>query len=387
MGKQRRESITKIVVLGGGYGGIKALETLARSSEAIEVTLVDHNAYHYLQTESYNFIAAKSSFSAITISLEELVRGFGPSFRFVRDEAVELEEGRLRGRRGSYAYDYLIIAVGSATLLPGVLRHERLYGVKTLPEATHLKHAFEELLLRHLEGRSDPSGIVVVGGGSSGVEIAAEMRAVLNRTEIYRSVSVTLIADRFLTELDESSRRKALELLENMGIRIVKGLVERVESSRIHAAGESFDFDFGVLATGIAAVPFLQNLPFSRSGPFLEVDRTLRIAERIYAIGDCALLRDRHGHPLPPTAQTAEQSGTQAAENILRQIHGSEPKEADLKIYGLAVALGGKFAIAVTPYLKIDGILAYLGKKAIEHYYKIPLRFKSEKEGEEKRER
>ena len=374
----------RIVILGGGYGGIKAAEALA-GHEGIDVLLIDKNRYHYLQTESYNLIASNLSLREITLSLEELTAGLGSAFRFVRDEALTLEEEAVVGRKGRYPYDYLILATGSVTRMPRVFASDRLFGVKKLANALHLKHAFENLLLRHMSGERESSRIVVIGGGSSGVEIAAEMQHYLNRSSLYHGIRVTLVADLFLAELDEASRQKAREILESAGVEIVEKLVRSVEEGVLCFEGERMPFAFGVVATGIAPDPFSGGLTLPREGEFLKVDETLRVAERIYAVGDCAALRDRQGRLLPPTAQTAEQSGTQAARNILRQIRGEPLRPADLKIYGLAIALGGRFAIALTSYGKVEGILAHLGKKMIEKFYKIPLHLKSERTGEHDR--
>jgi NADH dehydrogenase len=367
----------KVLVLGGGYGGIKALEVLA-GNDAVDVTLLDRNRYHFLQTESYNFIASNLSLREITLSLEELVRGLDPRFRFVQDESLGIEGKALVGRKGRYPFDYLIVATGSVTLIPSLFTTERLYGVKLLHNALRLKHSFETLLLRHMREETEGSShIVVIGGGSSGVEIAAEMQHYLNGSSLYRGVRVVLVAEVFLGELEETSRERVREVLEKSGVAILEKAVVKVDDEALHFEEGSLPYAFGVLATGIAPENFVRSLPFGKERGFLKVDGYLRVTEGIYAVGDCALLKDRGGIPLPPTAQTAEQSGAQAAKNILREIAGEPLKKADLKIYGLAIALGGRFAIAITSYAKIDGILAHLGKKAIEKFYKIPLRLKS----------
>jgi len=373
----------RIVILGGGYAGIKAAEALA-GQEGIDVLLIDQNRYHYLQTESYNLIASNLTLHDITLSLEELVGGLGPAFRFVRDTVHAIGPEAVEGREGCYPYDYLILATGSVTLVPRVLVSERLYGVKKLANALKLKHAFEALLLKHMKGERSDSRIVVIGGGSSGVEIAAEMQHMLNRSSLYRGIRVALVAECFLAELDAGSREKARKILERAGVEIVETLVRSVEADRLIFGEGEMPFLFGVVATGISADEFIRTLAFPKEGGFLQVDPYLRVSERIYTAGDCAALKDRQGRRLPPTAQTAEQSGTQAARNILREIRGEPLQPADLKIYGLAIALGGKFAIATSPYLplNVEGILAHLGKRMIEKFYQIPLRLKSDRKRE-----
>jgi len=190
----------RVIVLGGGYGGIKAIETLAKE-KGVEVTLVDKNLYHYLQTESYNFVALNISLNDITISLDELVKGLSKDFSFIQDEAVNIQDNILICKNGRYEFDYLIIGVGSITNIPTIFKDKNFFEVKSLSNAVSLKQSFENTLLKHLKSSSYASNIVVIGGGSSGVEIAAEMKDYLNKTKIYKNINITLIADIFLSEL------------------------------------------------------------------------------------------------------------------------------------------------------------------------------------------
>ena len=366
----------KVIIVGGGYGGIKALETLANKD--IEVTLIDKNLYHYLQTESYNFIALNISLNDITIPLEELTSGLNKNFKFIQDEAVTIKNNTLICKNGNYKFDYLIIGVGSITNIPPIFKDKNFFEVKELSNAVTLKQSFENILLKHLKSSLATSHIAVIGGGSSGVEIAAEIKNYLNKTKLYKNIKVTIIADIFLSELDKSSRKEALNLLKEMGIEIIEGMVSSVNGGKIYIDSVKVEYDFAVVATGITTNSFIKNLEFKKEKGFLVVDKYLRIQKNIFAIGDCALLKDKNGKILPPTAQSAEQSGVIAAKNIIRTIKQKPLKKANIKIYGLAIALGGKFAIAVTSFFKVDGILGYLGKKAIEKYYKIPLKLKAQ---------
>ena len=367
----------KVIVLGGGYGGIKAIETLSKESDSIDLTVIDKNAYHYLQTESYNFVALNISLKDITIPLNELVQGIDKSFNFIQDEAVDIEENTLVCKNGSYPFDYLIIGVGSITKIPSIFKKKNLYEVKNLANTIHLKQQFEQTLYKHLNNISKDSSIVVIGGGSSGIEIAAEIKNYINQAKAYENIHVTLIADVFLSELDDNSKKKVLKILEELGITLIEQAVQKIEGDTIYMEKQTLSYDFGVVATGIGANEFISALPLEKENHFLATDAFLRVKENIFAIGDCAILKDKHGKPLPQTAQTAEQSGIIAAKNIIRLIQKKNLIEANIKIYGLAIALGGKFAIAIASFIKVDGIVAYLGKKAIEQFYKIPLKLKS----------
>ncbi len=365
----------KVIVLGGGYGGVRALETFSKNNY-LDVVLIDKNRYHYLQTESYNLVALNISLDDIIIPLDKLVKGIDESFSFFQDEVVGIKEGKLLCVNAEYLFDYLIIGVGGTTLIPPIFKNDTLFEVKNLSNAIHLKQSFENTIVKHLKKEKTKTNIVVVGGGSSGVEIAAEMGNYIHKLDMSQEIKISLIADIFLAELDDHSRKKAISTLESMGIRTIEKMVKKIQDNELYLDDEVISFDFGVVAVGLDVSDFVKNLDFEKEGNLLKVDEYLRVKENIFAIGDCVSLRDKHNKLLPPTAQTAEQSGVVAAKNILKTIEKKPLIKADMKIYGLAIALGGKFAIATTSFIKIDGILGYLGKKAIEKFYRIPLKLK-----------
>lgn len=369
----KKIKMKKIIILGGGYGGIKAFETLSKH-ENLDITLIDKNIYHYMQTECYDFIVSNSSVKDITIPLKNLTESIKADAKFINDEALSVKENTVICKNKNYFFDYLIIGVGSVTNKPNVFKD--FIEVKELKNATNLKQNFELLVLKHLKKEKKFSHIVVVGGGSSGIEIAAQMQNFLNETRLNNEIKVSIIADVFLEELDEKSRENVLDILKKSGLSIKKCLVDKVENKKIFIRDEIIEFDLGVATTGIKTSEFIKNLPFEKENSFLKTDEFLRVNDKIFAVGDCVVLKDKNDNILPPTAQTAEQSGIIAAKNIMNSINSKPLQKADIKVYGLAIALGGKFAIAKAGIFKIDGILAYLGKKAIEKYYKIPLKLK-----------
>ncbi len=363
-----------ICIVGGGYGGIKALEVLAKAKLDAKVTLIDKNAYHYMQTESYNFITSNISLKDITLSLPHLVNAINKEAFFVQDEAISIKENRVICKNNTIEFDYLILAVGSITKQITIFKD--FLEVKELENATKIKEKFEQLLLAHLKKKKEFSSIVIIGGGSSGVEIAASMQDFINDLKLDKEISIILIADIFLAELDHKSRKKVLDILQNMGIKVKLTLVKRVQDNRIWLDNEIINFDLAFAATGIEANEFIKNLSFSKENGFLLVDEYLQVAPNIFAVGDCALIKDEKGNILPPTAQIAEQSGVYAAKNVINLLFNKPMQKARIKVYGLVIALGNKFAVAKAKNFYFEGFLASLGKKAIEHYYKIPLKMK-----------
>ncbi len=379
----------KIIIIGGGYGGIKALETLSKSNQDIEVTLIDQHAFHYLQTESYNFIASKIPLQETFIYLPTLIASFGKNFRFIQDRAIDIFDYKVFCENGYYEFDYLIIATGSVTkFLKGFKEKGRYsFGVKSLRAALKVKQFFEKELFDRLEitQAKKSFNIIVIGGGLSGIEIATEMKAYFNNYSknnalTCKNINIKIISKHILKRQNKKVINKVLKRLKRLNVEIVRNYVKRIEENRaILDDNSSIDFDFAIFAGGIEPSPFIKNLNFTKNRKgFLVVDEFLRVDKNIFAIGDCAELLDRNKNIVPPTAQSAKQSGTIAAKNILRLMENKKLLKADIKLMGMAISLGGKYAIAITPMgVIISGFLGWIVKKLIEKYYKIPLKIKA----------
>lgn len=377
----------KVVIVGGGYAGIRAaLRFSEYKMKDLEVLLIDHHTYHYLQTESYNFVSSRIPLEKTFIYLPTLIASMGENFKFINDEALRIENNKLICKKNSFDFDYLIISTGSVTrFLQGFEnKGEFSLGVKSLRAALNVKEFFERELFDRLEAERARKNfnIVVIGGGLSGVEIAAEMRDYFNRYAKTNALScgnvhIKLISKYILEGQSKSVRETVERRLEKLGVEIVRAFVDRVEDHKATLDDNRIiEFDFAIFAGGIEPSPFIKNLnlPKDRRG-FLKVDEFLRVNGNIFAAGDAASLFDRNGKFVPPTAQSAEQSGTLAAENIILDIQKAKLKKADIKLRGLAISLGGRCALVVAPFgLKVYSIFGWLIKKGIEQFYKCPLK-------------
>ncbi|MFA6397027.1 MAG: FAD-dependent oxidoreductase, partial [Sulfurimonas sp.] len=165
-----------VVIIGGGYGGIRAIEHLSKNSN-IRITLIDKNSYHYMQPEVYDFIANKVDMSHVMIDLPSLCKSFG-LVNFLCDEVIGIDKqsAMVSTSTGNIPYDYLIIATGSRTYFPDFIPGLREYthGVKSIPAALNFKQQFERALLNRIETQThgcdvEPFNIVIGGAGLSGV--------------------------------------------------------------------------------------------------------------------------------------------------------------------------------------------------------------------------
>jgi NADH dehydrogenase len=379
-----------VVILGGSYAGIAAMRQLSKNLK-LSITLVDQHPYHFLQTEGYELISSNTSFDETIVSLPALCANYeNVTFKHRTVLSIDPSKKVILLNDGELPYDTLIIALGSVT--KPFECDDNVYnyssGVKSLRGALRLNQFFQEELYRRLESdkKSKESFNIIVGGaGLSGVEIAAGMQHFFNR--YYRSnalscagLHIHLIAshETVLHDMHQNIIKSATKRLKKLRVKVhTQSRIASIhEHETILSNGTKIDFDFMIFAGGTTTAPCLDNLQIEQTprGQFV-VDAYLRAKEdeSIYIIGDTAALNDIKGNPLPPTAQTAIQSGELAATNILHALNNQELEKSDLQIKGIAIALGGKYAAIDLGFIQINGYPAYLTKKLIERLYKWPL--------------
>ena len=386
----------KVMVIGGGYGGLRAIETLYKY-EDIAITLIDKNPYHYLQTEAYGYIAGRFDVHEVAIDLKNWCEGFKDRVTFIHKEAtsVNFEEKIIHLDDNELSYDYLIIATGAKTHFFSFIKglRENSYGVKNLQRAHNFRVEFEDLIykkLRHEEGYKEGELNIAVGGaGLSGVEVAAEMAYVLetySKTigDTAKEIHIYLIdaSDTILPGMGKYSIEKTKKRLESLGVKILTGaFINSVDGSHIYFKnGEKIPYSFMIFTGGIKAAELndsVKNEKNSINQLIASPELNIQDHEEVFAIGDCVEIKDSEGNILPPTAQVAEKSAEYVAKTIRQRIDGVESQAFDADVQGIFIALGGKYAVGeMFKYIKVKGYIAYLLKKAITHAYYLGLRFR-----------
>ncbi len=380
-----------IVILGGSYAGVSAMLVLQKNTQ-LSITLIDQHPYHFLQTQGYELISGDISFEETIVSLPALCANY-KNVVFKHKTVMSVDEKRKKvilNNGEIESYDTLVLALGSVTkrFVCDANVYNYSSGAKSLRGALTLNQFFQKELYKRLESdkkAKESFNIVVGGAGLSGVEIAASMQYFFNRYYKSNALScaslhIHLIASRrtVLNGMHHSIVDLATKRLKKLRVKIHTN--NRIKTINEHEVvltdGTLIAFDFMILAGGTRTAPCLDTLALEKNnkGQFV-TDMYLRANKRddIFIAGDVASLCDKNGNPLPPTAQSAIQSGRVAAYNILRIEKNQKPKSANIKIKGLAIALGGKYAIIEFGLFHIDGYLAYLVKKLIERLYKWPL--------------
>ncbi|MGJ9419597.1 NAD(P)/FAD-dependent oxidoreductase [Massilia sp. CMS3.1] len=367
---------SEIVIVGGGAGGLELACKLGRKLGPAKVMLVDMRLYHIWKPSLHEVAAGTLDIHQEGLSYQMLAHDNG--FTFVYGPMTALDHGARRMTVGavrapdgeqvlherSIDYASLVIAVGSTSNyfgVPGAREHTISLN------ATEDAERFRLRLLRLMamaeqarEERSDADAaldVVIIGGGATGVELAAELREAsgvyatygFSRLQVKRDLRITLLegAPRILAPLPERVSNAALKLLDERGIRVVNNCrVTKIEADRIvDNDGNVYPASMCVWAAGIRAPEFLGalGLPVNKGGQ-IEVDAQLVVkgVPGVYALGDCAACIDGSGNPVPPRAQAAHQQAEYLLKTFVRRAAGKpvDDKPYLYRDYGSLVSLG-----------------------------------------------
>ncbi len=381
-----------VVIVGGGYGGVGALKGLA-CIKGIAVTLIDQHPYHFLQTEGYELVAGTVPFENTIVNLHTLCASYKANVSFVQATVRDIDFTQKKvfyHDKEEIAYDYLILAAGSRTRFLSSIEGLRScsHGVKSLEGAFKMRQFFEHELFARLENAKDAKkyySVLIGGAGLSGVEIAAQMQYYFNRyyksnTLACATLQIHLVSgsSEILKGMNPHTVKITQKRLKKLGVILHTGShIQSVDNHHVFLENkEKINFDFMIFTGGITASSLVKKTEIlCNKIDQIIVNKYLQVPQKdgVYAIGDIAQIRDKKGALIPNTAQAAIKSGICAAKNIKRAISGKVLLEADIKIKGFAIALGGKYAIVDVGFIRIGGIAGHYVKKIVENFYKWPL--------------
>jgi NADH:ubiquinone reductase (H+-translocating) len=384
--------VTRIVVLGGGFGGLEAMRVLERRlgrRDDIELLLVSDRNY-LLFTPLLPQVASSLVEPRHIIQPIRDLRG-SRRFRFRRDEVVDvdLEGRRVIMREGTVPYDRLIIALGGVTPtfgIPGVEQHALNY--KRLEDASVLRDYLLDLA-EHADHEPDPAvrrrmlTVCVVGGGYTGVELITEIQDLFHSYIVprYRGIAagdyrLLLIegGEEILRGVHPTLAERARTRLSREGIEVQTGTrVSRVLAGAVELNGAAeLPVALTVWAAGVVGSPALARLPVARDrlGRII-VEPTLRLPGRpeVYGAGDAIVIEGnpRASIPIIPAALA---HGRLAAANVVADLAGREPEAIDFAPRGMLVSLGQRDAVVEVLGWRFSGYLAWIFWNAV-HLYKL----------------
>lgn len=369
----------RVVVVGGGFGGLYAASYLGRSELAADggrVTLVDRRNYFTFTPLLAEVAAGTLLPDHVTYPFRVLGRRYG--FEFVRDVVRAVDPGRriVRTERAELPYDYLVLGVGATPRFFGDADlRARSCPFTTVRDAMAVRNRVVNAVERAAvsadpEERRRLATFVIAGAGPAGVELASEVHGLLNRVlpPYYDEMPdgrVVLAegSNRILRGWDEALAERGLERMRERGIdvRLATRVVEAGPRS-VTLSGSGGEEVIGaetlIWTAGVSPPDWVSALPLSTEDGSLRVGPTLQVEgrERVFAVGDVALLDDpRTGRPYPRVAPIAISQGVRAAGNIENLHFGRELEEYHAHHAGKIVSLGGGVALVDVLGFRVTG--------------------------------
>jgi NADH dehydrogenase len=386
----------RVVVVGGGFGGLQAVKKLRRAP--VEITLVDRRNFHLFQPLSYQVATGALAPGQIAYPLRAIFKG-DRNVKVLLAEVSEFDLDRrlvrLRPVAGipapdSISYDTLIVAGGSQYSYFG---HddwvEFAHEVKSLESALAVR---SQILSAFEAAEAEPDAakrdawltFIVVGGGPTGVEMAGQIGELARDTlrRDFRSIDpreghILLIEalDRLLTSFAPSLSEKATRSLRRVGVTpMVRSMVVSVDASGVtindqDGARRQIPARTVIWAAGVSASPLAAMLgeqagaEVDRAGRVtVEPDLTLPGHPEVFALGDMVRVRDPSGaaQTLPGVAPVSMQQGRYAARVVRARLHGRQTPPFRYRDKGNLATIGRAAAVAEIKGLRISGLIAWL---------------------------
>jgi NADH dehydrogenase len=386
------EMTKRIVIIGGGFGGLYAAKTLARTE--VSITLVDRRNYHLFQPLLYQVATAALNPSDIAAPIRAVLRKQKNASVIMGDvQAIDANRRIVIMADGELAYDLLILATGATH---SYFNHpeweEYAPGLKTIEDALEIRRrvlrAFEAA-----ERETDPERqkawltFVIVGAGPTGVELAGALSEIARQTMLrdFRRINPTSARvilvegkERVLPPYPPPLSAKAADQLRNLGVEVVTNAeVTRINDHEVCIGETTIPTRTILWAAGVQASPLAKSLgvPLDRAGRVLvEPDLSIPGHPEVFVIGDLAAVKNDDGSLVPGVAPAAIQEGTHTAKNIARIVNGQPTLPFRYWDKGSLATIGRAAGVADFGRLRLSGFMAWAAWLAVHIFFLIGFR-------------
>ena len=368
----------RVVIVGGGFGGLYAARALGRAP--VDVTVVDRTNHHVFQPLLYQVATASLAPRDVAYPIRVVLRGQRNTTVYMAEAtAIDTSARHVVLTDGWLAYDYLVVAPGARhSYFAHPEWEEFAPGLKTMEDALAIRRRVL-LAFERAEREGDPERrralltFVVVGGGPTGVELAGAIAEIACTVMVqdFRHIDSrdtrTILVEagpRILPAFPASLSEKAERSLRKLCVEVRTGAsVTGIAADAVTIGEERVCAATILWAAGVQPSPLARSLgvPLDRAGRVI-VDRDLTIPghPEVFVVGDLAACSDPEGRPLPGLAPVALQQGRHAARNILRAMRGEPLAPFRYRDRGSMATIGRAAAVADIRGLRLWGFPAWL---------------------------
>jgi len=371
----------KVVILGGGFGGLAAARSLAKSAD---VVLVDRHNFQTFLPLLYQVSTAGLAADHVAYPIRGALRKTDVKFRMGSPISIDHKNQEVKlDSSETLKFDHLVVALGSTTAdfgIPGV--KEFTLGMKSVHEALNIRaeimRRFEDLC--RFEDDTQFS-ISVIGGGPTGVEMAGAIAELVRgplksdhaRSAANIKVRIIEAGERLLPTFSPSLSKRTKKDLEKLGVEVfVNSPVKQVEHRKVTVAdGLSLPSEITIWAAGVKGSDAMAQLNLPVAANRIVVEPTLQVKNypNVWALGDIAGALGKDGKPLPMVAPVAIQQGKFIAKQINRVSANKVLKNFKYLDKGSMATIGRNKAVVEVKGLKIAGPVAWLIWIALHLFY------------------
>lgn len=388
----------EIVIVGGGFGGVRVAKILAKTNRDIHITIIDKSRYHIFYPDLYEVATANLSetFAHVPREFYELestaaypledIFSHELNVTVICDEVtgINFEKNEITLQSNKIKqYDYLVLGLGSETNyydIPGLYEHA--FPLKNLWDAMSVRNALDEIFFN--TAKKSTVTIVIGGGGFTGCEFTGELCYFVRQLakqhghSLDDTISIVLVegSSSLLSALSPWVQKKTKIRLEKLGVRvIINSTIQSVEDKAIVLKNEAkIPFDILIWTAGVRANKLTsKNFGLTLKKNFcITVDTSLRVPpfDNVFGVGDITYCVDEStGRSMPMTAMVALSQANVVAKNIKNSLLKKPLISYKPSYSGFIIPLGSRFGIIESHGIHIAGIIPWIAKRLVALHY------------------
>ena len=311
----------KIIIIGGGFGGLSAVDILCKSGLNFDISLIDKKGTADFLPTLPDCIGRGINPEYLTYKIADLANKI--RFKFVKDEvgSIDLDKKEILTKTRRFNYDYLIVACGSET---------NFYGNNNIMEyAFKLDDSGDAKRIAEALRKREYDNYIIGGGGYTGVEVATNLRLFLTKNKKSGKIIIIEHTSSILGPLPEWMKNYVSVNFKRLNVDVfVNSSIEKIENGRVYVSGgRVFNKAMVIWAAGVKTSGFIQDLKVEKNPQGrIKVDEYLRLNESCFVIGDTAYFSYKKAY-LRMAVQFAIAQGSCVAINIIKNVKGCELKK------------------------------------------------------------